>query len=98
MVLYAGGWSLLLLGLFYLLFDVLPLRFLAFPFVVIGMNAIAVYTATRVYDFRQIADIFVHGLAQWTGDWHDLVRAVGGVVVIWLILLYMYRKRTLIKI
>lgn len=98
MVLFAGGWSIVLLGVFYLLFDVLRLRFLAFPFVVIGMNAIAVYMVTRVYDFRQIGDIFVSGLARWTGDWHDFVRAVAGVVAIWLILLHLYRKRTFIKI
>jgi predicted acyltransferase len=98
MVLYAGGWSLILLGVFYLLFDVLPLRVLAYPLIVIGMNAIAVYMATRVYDLRHISDIFVHGLAQWTGPWHDLVRGVGGLLVAWLILFFMYRRRTFIKI
>jgi len=98
MVLFAGGWSLVLLGVFYLVFDVLRLRLLALPFVVIGMNAIAVYMITRVYDFRQIGDIVVSGLSRWTGDWHEFVRAVAGVLVIWLILLHMYRKRTFIKI
>jgi len=98
MVLFAGGWSLVLLGLFYLAFDVLRLRFLAFPFVVIGMNAIAVYMITRVYDFRHLGDIVVSGLSRWTGDWHDFVRAVAGVLVIWLILFYMYRKRTFLKV
>jgi predicted acyltransferase len=98
MVLFAGGWSLVLLGIFYLLFDMLPLRFLAFPFVVIGMNAIAVYMVTRVYDFRHLGDIFVAGLARWTGDWHSFVRAVAGMTVIWLILFYLYRKQTFIKI
>ncbi len=98
MVLFAGGWSLVLLGVFYLVFDVLRLRLLAFPFVVIGMNAIAVYMITRVYDFRQIGDVVVSGLSRWTGDWHEFVRAVAGVLVIWLILLHMYRKRTFIKI
>lgn len=98
MVLYAGGWSLLLLAAFYFIIDVCRLRFLAFPFVVIGMNAIAVYMITRVYDFRNLADIVVRGLERWTGDWHDLVRAASGFVVLWLILLYMHRKRTFIKI
>ncbi len=98
MALYAGGWSLLLLCAFYLVIDVLRLRFLAFFFVVIGMNAIVVYMVTRVFDFRTITDIFVHGLAKWTGDWHDLIRAVAGFVILWLILLYMYGKRTFIKI
>jgi predicted acyltransferase len=98
MVLYAAGWSLLLLALFYVAFDVLRLRFLAFFFVVIGMNAIAVYMATHVFDFRHLGDIFVGNLANWTGDWQDFVRAVAGFAILWLILLYMYRKRTFIKI
>jgi len=98
MVLYAGGWSLVLLGVFYLIIDVLRLRFLALPFVVIGMNAIAVYMITRVFDFRHLGDILVRGLAQWTGDWQDFVRAIAGIAVIWLILLHMYRKKIFIKI
>ncbi len=98
MVLYAGGWSLLLLGVFYLVIDVLRLRFLAFPFVVIGTNAIAIYMMTHVFDFRHLGDILVQGLSQWTGDWHSFVRAVASVAVIWLILFYMYRKKTFIKV
>jgi len=98
MVLFAGGLSLLLLALFYFVIDVLRLRFLGFFFVVIGMNAIAVYTATHVFDFRQLADIFVRGLVPWTDQWHDCVRAVWGLTILWLILFYMYRKKTFIKI
>jgi len=98
MVLYAGGWSLLLLGLFYLVIDVLRLRFLAFPFVVIGMNAIGVYMITHVFDFRHLGDIPVRGLAQWTEQWHYFVQALAALTVIWLILFYMYRKKTFIKI
>ncbi len=98
MVLYAGGWSLLLLGLFYLVIDMLEFRFLTTFFGVIGMNAIAAYMATHVFDFRELGDIFVRGLAKWTGDWHDFIRATAGVAILWLILYYLYRKRTFIKI
>ena len=98
MVLYAGGWSLILLALFYLAIDILRLRFLAFPFVVIGMNAIAVYMVTRVFDFRHLGDIFVRGLARWTGDAQTLISAVAAFTVLWLILFYLYRKRTFIKV
>jgi predicted acyltransferase len=98
MVLYAGGWSLLLLSVFYLVIDVLHLRRWSVFFTVIGMNAIAVYMAAHVFDFRNLGDIFVRGMAKWTGGWHDFVRAVAGFVVLWLILFYMYRKRTFIKI
>ncbi len=98
MVLYAGGWSLLLLALFYLVIDVLRLRFLAFFFVVIGMNAIAAYMATHVFDFRHLGDIFVGNTARWTGGAHDLIRALAAFAILWLILFYLYRKRTFIKI
>lgn len=97
-VLYAAGWSYLLLALFYLLIDVWGLKKWAFGFVVIGMNAIAVYTATRLFDFRIIGDIFVGGLAERLGSYNDFVRAVAGFAVIWLILYWMYRKKTFIKI
>jgi predicted acyltransferase len=98
MVLYAAGWSLLLLAVFYLVIDVLRLRFLAFFFVVIGMNAIAVYMAAHVFDFRHLGDIFVGNTAKWTGNWHDFIRATAAFAILWLILFYMYRKRTFIKI
>lgn len=42
-VLFSGGYVIGMLALFYLLFDMLPLRRLAFPLVVVGMNSIAVY-------------------------------------------------------
>jgi predicted acyltransferase len=98
MVLFAGGWSLLLLCLFYLVIDVLRVRFWALFFVVIGTNAIAAYMVTRVFDFRHVSDIFIHGLAKWTGPWHGFVQAVGAFAVLWLILLLLYRKRIFIKI
>ncbi|MBP7933201.1 MAG: DUF5009 domain-containing protein [Phycisphaerae bacterium] len=97
-VLYSGGMSLALMGLFYLLIDVWGLRRWAFVFMVIGMNAIAVYMANMLFDFRRIADIFVGGLGKWTGSWQDLIRAAGGFAVVWLILLYMYRKKTFVKV
>jgi predicted acyltransferase len=98
MVLFAAGWSFLLLGLFYLIIDVLHLRRWSIFFVVIGMNAIAVYMATHVFDFRALGDIFVRGLSRWTGNWQDFIRALAGFAILWLILFYMYRKRTFIKI
>jgi predicted acyltransferase len=116
MVLWAGGWSILLLALFYMVIDVIGLRWLAFPLVVIGSNAIAVYMVTRLIDFRHLSDPFVHGLARHldsafgvlyqvgSGDavrqvtCGDALRDVAALAVIWLILLYMYRKRTLIRV
>jgi len=101
MVLYAGGWSLVLLGLFYLVIDVMRLRFLAFPFVVIGRNAIFAYVAASLFMwpvFRNIAAVFLSGLESRLGIWYDMTIAVGGFAVLWLVLFCMYRKKTFIKI
>jgi len=97
-VLYSAGWCFLLLALFYLIIDVWGLKKWAFGFVVIGTNAIAVYMATHVFNFRNIGDIFVGGLEKWCGPWNGFIQAVAGFAVVWLILLWMYRKKTFIKI
>jgi predicted acyltransferase len=70
----------------------------AFGFVVIGMNAIAVYMATHVFSFRHIGDIFVDGLDKYVGNWEAFIHAVAAFAVIWLIMWWMYRKRLFIKI
>ena len=97
-VLFAAGWSYLLLALFYLVIDVLGYKKWAFGFVVIGMNAIAVYMATRLFDFRQIGNVFVGGLAAHTGPFQDWIEVVAAFAVVWLILFWMYRKRVFIKV
>lgn len=98
LVLFAGGWSYLLLAVFYLIIDVWGFKKWAFGFVVIGVNAIAVYTAAHLFDFRLIGNVFVGGLAKWLGQWNDFVQALAALAVIWLIMYWMYRKKTFIKI
>ncbi len=98
LVLYAGGLSFILLALFYLVIDVWGYRKWAFFFVVIGMNAIAVYVATHLFDFTQIGNVFVGGLLKHLGVWAGFVEASAALAVVWLILYFMYRKNTFIKI
>ncbi len=97
-VFFSGGLCYLLLALFYLVIDVWGFKKWAFGFVVIGMNAIAVYMATQLFDFRQIGNIFVRGLEKWCGQWNGFIQAVVGFVVVWLILWWMHRRRSFIKI
>jgi len=97
-VLFSAGLCYLLLAIFYLAIDVCGLRKWAFGFVVIGMNAIAVYMVTRVFDFRRVGNIFVGGLDKWLGPWNNFVQAVAAFAVIWLILYWMYHKKSFIKV
>jgi predicted acyltransferase len=98
LVLFAGGLSFLLLALFYLIIDVWGYKRWAYPFVVIGMNAIAVYVASHLFDFTLIGNIFVGGLLKYLGVWADFVEASAALTAVWLILYYLYRKNTFIKI
>lgn len=97
-VLFAAGWSYLLLAVFYLVIDVWQLRKWAFGFVVIGTNAIAVYVAVHLFDFKNIGNIFVAGLSRFLGQWNGFVQELTAFAVIWLILFWMYRKKTFVKI
>ena len=97
-VLFSGGICVLLLALFYLIIDVWGKHQWAFIFKVIGMNAIAVYMATRLFDFRLIGDVFVGGLIERLGVWSGLVQGLAGFAVIWLILYWMYTNKKFIKI
>jgi len=97
-VLFAGGLSYLLLALFYLVIDVWGFKKWAFPLVVIGTNAIFVYMATHLWDFRDIAGVFVRSLDRFVGPWPDFIHAITGFALVWLILLYMHRKKTFIKV
>ena len=97
-VLFAGGISLILLALFYLVIDVLGYKKWAFGFIVIGSNAIVAYMLPTFVPFRKIGDFFVTGLDKWTGGWTEFIHCLAGFLVLWLLLLFLYRKKTFIKI
>ncbi|RPH97267.1 MAG: DUF5009 domain-containing protein [Calditrichaeota bacterium] len=97
-VLYAGGWSLLLLALFYWIIDVRGWQKWAFPFVIIGMNSITIYIAQAVFDFGVIAHIFVQGFIHHLGDFRPLFWAICVFAVKWLFLLFLYKKKIFLKV
>jgi predicted acyltransferase len=97
-VLIGGGVSFLVLALFYWIIDVRGYRKWAFGFIVIGMNSIAVYFATEVFDFTRVGNVFVGHLLPRLGRWDSLVEASAAFAIVWLILYWMYRKKEFIKI
>jgi predicted acyltransferase len=97
-VLISGGLSFMVLALFYWIIDVLGYKQWATGFIVIGMNSIAVYVATEIFDFRLVGNIFVGHLLPLIGRWAALVEASAAFAVVWLILYWMYRKKEFIRI
>ena len=96
-VLFAGGWSLFFLALFYWLIDVRGYKKWAFPFVVVGLNPITIYVAQGLFDFGIIARIFVQGIMQYMGDYNKIFLIVCVLIVKWLFLYFLYRKRIFLK-
>lgn len=89
----SAGCSCLMFLFFYWVIDVRGLRRWAFPFVVIGMNAVAIYMAGSLVPLRRIVGIFTTPLAAGLGPFGALFQALAVLVVEWLILYWMYRRK-----
>lgn len=98
MVLWAGGWSLLLLGLFYALIDVLGWRRWSFPLVVVGANALIAYMADPLFDLRHIGDRLFDGLCGHLGKAAELGVACLTWGLLWVGLWFLYRHRVFARV
>jgi len=94
-VLWTGGLSLVALALTHLVVDVWGARRLAFPFVVIGRNAILIYMLEAFVAFDLVADlVFAKGL----GRMHAGLAPLGGLLLRWLLLYALYRRRWYLRV
>ena len=89
---------MLLLALFYLVIDVWRWKWIAFPFVPIGMNAIAIYLAQTYVEFGHTSQRVFGGLSSSVGAAEPIVSALGVLIVEWCLLFYLYRKRIFIRV
>lgn len=97
-VLASSGICFILLAIFYWIIDVKGYSRWAFPLRVIGMNAIAAYVLSHVFNFHLIAEQVLYGLKQYVGNFNYFVLTLGGFSIIYLILWYLYKNRTFIKV
>ncbi|MFT3752280.1 MAG: DUF5009 domain-containing protein [Paludibacter sp.] len=99
-VLYAGGWSMLLLSVFYLVIDVAGLKKWCMPFVWIGMNSILIYMAAHgIINFESTSTFLFGGMVKsLSADW-QAVWIGAGILLIQLGLLYfLYKKKWFLKV
>jgi predicted acyltransferase len=99
-VLYAGGWSLLLLSVFYLVIDVWKMRKWSMPLVWIGMNSILIYMASHgVVNFESSSQFLFGGLINLTPEmWHLTWVWVGVALIQFVLLYFLFKKRLFWKI
>jgi predicted acyltransferase len=98
-VLVAGGYSALLLGVFYLVVDVWQIRRWALPFVWIGTNAIFIYLAHNLISFDKLAARFVGGsIYKSLGPFGDLTIAIVALLLTLAMVRYLYHRKIFIRI
>ena len=86
-------------ALFYWIVDVKMWRGWTFPLRVVGMNAITIYMLQRIVDFRSVTKFFLGGLIDAVPDaFGKVVLATGYFALCWLVLWFLYRKETFLKV
>ena len=98
-VLASASYAFILLAVFYWIIDVKGFRRWSFFFRVIGLNSITIYVAMRFVGFSQMSRFFFGGIAGFGDkDWSSFVFAMGAVAIEWLVLFFLYRKNTFLKV
>jgi predicted acyltransferase len=98
MVLWSGGWCLLLLAAFYAVIDVMGVRAWAYFFVVIGANAILAYMAQKLFNIRGISTTWFGGATAHLGKGADFALATCTVLLTWVGLWFLYRKKIFLRV
>lgn len=90
-VLVAGGWSAILLGLFYWIIDMKGWKSWSTPFMWIGMNAITAYMFINLVDVRVLANYIVGGPVAKALDVHiaaGLGNVVGSIAALGIVIIF----------
>ena len=94
----ASGVCFLLLALFYWIIDVKGKTKWTYPLKVIGMNAITAYVLSHVINFPEVSKFLLFGLEQYVGAYYPMLTSIGGFGILYLLLWYMYKNSTFIKV
>lgn len=97
--LFAGGWSILLLTLFYWVIDLRGYNRWAWVGAVIGTNSILIYLAQHLIDFDFTANALFQGVLKYCSEpTQEVLQTICYVLVEWLFLYFLYRKKVFLKV
>ena len=99
---FSAGWAALFLAFFYYVVDVRGWRRWSFPFLVVGMNSIAMYTLVHVAERYTVRSLQIHlGRAPFEvfgAAYAPILLGATALVLFWAVLLWMYRRKIFIRI
>jgi heparan-alpha-glucosaminide N-acetyltransferase len=100
--LFSGGWCFLLLAAWYAAVDLLGLGALAFPLLVIGRNSIAAYCLAGLLKGFLSQTFNTHlgprAFLAFGPAYESLLRGAAVLVVLWLILFWMDRRKIYLRV
>lgn len=97
--LFSSGWTLWFLGAFYAGVDLLGYKRWTFPFVVVGMNCMAMYCMWQLFKGWVMQSIQTHlGRGVFETSYGPVWASLSWTFVLWLICLWMYRRKLFLKI
>ena len=98
-VLVVAAYSVAMFALFYYLIDVRGWKKWAFPLEVIGLNSITIYMVQRIISIASANRFFLDGVAGMVSEpVASVIYATGYVLLCWLLLYFLYRKKIFLKI
>ncbi|MHA4737890.1 acyltransferase family protein [Dyadobacter sp. MSC1_007] len=98
-ILLTSGMAFTLLAVFYWIIDVKGYQKWSFFFRVIGMNSLVIYLAVRFVDFNASSKLLFEGIYKYAPEnWHEVYNALGGFVLVWLFLYFLYRHKIFVKV
>jgi predicted acyltransferase len=98
--LYSGGWSLVLLAVFYAVIDVGGYKKWGMPLVWIGANSILIYMAAHgIINFEYTSQFLFGGIInQFPQVWHSALVWTGVAIIQLAALYFLYQKKWFLKI
>lgn len=91
--LFSSGWTLAFLAAFYWSIDMKGWRRWTFPFVVVGMNSIAIYLMHQFFTGWTRRQLRIHFAIE-----HPIAAAAGVALFFWCICWWMYRRKIFLRI
>jgi predicted acyltransferase len=95
--LMSAGWACLLFLGFYWIVDVLGYRAWSLPLVVIGMNALAAYLGPTIVQVHRMTNPFTKAIAAQIGVFGPVVSTGAVLLVGWLALFWLYRRKIFLR-
>jgi predicted acyltransferase len=88
-----AGWACLMFLPLYFVIDVRGYRKCAFPFVIFGVNAVAIYMSQSIIPWHKTVAIFTSPLKPTLGSVEPLLEAIIVLGVEWSVLYWMYTRK-----